>query len=562
MNARSQSPSRVLPGAKLIFPVVLCLGLVASTGRLQAHAAEEIGRGGVYSVVELNFHGPKQGPADTPARDIEFWVRFRHEGSRVEHKVHGFWDGDGRGGASGDVFKVRFCPSTTGRWELVEVHSGAPELDRQHQGDYLTALPSDHHGFWIVDPDSPGRRWYMRSDGSHQYVVGNTHYSFLSGYRDGNRPSGNDIARDVARNAASFKKLRLGLQGDRYPHPVDKPFLDEQGRPTDDGDASLRPNPAWFHKRVDLAVRTAFEHDLIADLILCGPDTAQSRATLRARHNGGDPTPYLKYIAARYGSYPNVWLCLCNEYDIKEPRYSEAEVAKFGQVIRSYLPYPTPLSVHPSTRPWSPEFDELLPWNDHQIIQRKLRKIAPSAVAIEETWKGPDGKTPRLKPTINDELSYQGEGDKHSQGDTIEAHLGAFLGGGYGSTGYKPGNKTGHYFWGAFDPQEHSAADHLGWLRQAIDSHVTFWRMAPDRGILEDPDPAFRSLAWPGHEYLLGTDAARTAMVARLPPGTWTVRRYDLIAREATTISTKAEGRFSFDAPDSRAVLFHFRRND
>ena len=102
----------------------------------------------------------------------------------------------------------------------------------------------------MVDPDSPGRRWYRRSDGSHQYIIGNTHYSFLSGYRDGDRPSGNDIAQDVARNAEYFKKLRFGLHGDRYPHPTEKPFLDDEGRPTDDGDFSHRPNPAWFHERV------------------------------------------------------------------------------------------------------------------------------------------------------------------------------------------------------------------------------------------------------------------------------------------------------------------------
>jgi hypothetical protein len=34
------------------------------------------------------------------------------------------------------------------------------------------------------------------------------------------------------------------------------------------------------------------------------------------------------------------------------------------------------------------------------------------------------------------------------------------------------------------------------------------------------------------------------------------------MSREARTLSAGAEGRFTFDAPDSRAVLFHFRRND
>ena len=155
----------------------------------------------------------------------------------------------------------------------------AKELARQKQGYTIIARSSSKPGFWLVDQESPGGRWYKRSDGSHQYVIGNTQYSFLAGYRDGNKPSGVDIAADVANNAKYFKKLRFTFHGDRYPHPQEKPFLDDEGRPTDSGDYSHRPNPKWFHDRGDVAVRATFDHDLIADLILCGPDTIDSRAT-------------------------------------------------------------------------------------------------------------------------------------------------------------------------------------------------------------------------------------------------------------------------------------------
>jgi len=56
----------------------------------------EIGKAGVYSIVELTFHGPEQNETDVPARDIDFWVRFRHESGSPEYKIHGLWDGDGR----------------------------------------------------------------------------------------------------------------------------------------------------------------------------------------------------------------------------------------------------------------------------------------------------------------------------------------------------------------------------------------------------------------------------------------------------------------------------------
>lgn len=522
--------------------------------------ADEIAEGKLYSVIELAFEGPLQTPKDTPARDIDFWVEFQHESGSPVHRIYGFWDGDGRGHATGNVFKVRFCPTETGKWILSEVHSNAASLDNQHQGDHITVGQSDHPGFWMADPASTGKRWYRRSDGSHLYIIGNTHYSFLSGYMKGGMPSGNTIDGDIRGNADFFKKLRFGLSGDYYLNPVEKPYFDDEGQPTDWGDYAHRPNPQWFHNRVDLAVQTAYEVDLITDIILAGPDNEWARSTLRAKYNGGDPTPFLKYIAARYGSYPNVWICLCNEYEIREPVYSEKEIAEFGRIILNYLPYQTPLSVHatPNTL-WADAFEDLPPWNDHIIIQKKLRHLSPAADVIQNVWENQNH--PLYKPVINDELSYEGDGDSHNEGDSIESHLGAFLGGGYGTTGEKSASKEGQYFKGNFNADEHTAADNLKYLREVIDQHITFWKMAPGRDIFSNLAEGFRGMAWPGHEYVLGTNEAHQGLTAQLPSGSWKVTRYDMINKVETTLSENAVGRFVFDSPGSRAVLFHFKYN-
>lgn len=537
--------------------------LVIMPGNLPAstQGQAEIARGEVYKVVELEFAGPSLEPGDTPARDVDLWVKFRHTESGVEYKVYGFWDGDGNGGSSGNSFKVRFCPTRPGRWTLRQVYSNTEELRGQQEGTYISAEPARHPGFWIVDSASAGNRWYKRSDGSHQYIIGNTHYSFLSGYKQGGAPSGNSIKSDITGNAEYFKKLRFGLSGDYYPHPEVKPFLDSLGNPTDWGDFSHRPNPAWFHNRVDAAVQTGYEHDLVADMILAGPDTEQSRSTLRALYNNGDPTPFLKYIAARYGSYPNVWICLCNEYDIRTPSYSETEIAQFGRILRGFLAYPIPVSVHSTpSKHWPAGFDRLTGWYDHHIIQHKLRNLPASADVLYSVWQNPDGAGNRCRPTINDELSYQGQGDDHHEEDTIESHLGAFLGGGYATTGYKPGSKLGHYFWGGFNPGEHTAADNLRWLRHIIDTETTFWKMAPDHSIYSNLHEDFRGMAWIGHEYVLGTNQAHKDIVTHLPGGRWTVIQYDVISMTEQIIARDVTGRFSFDAPESRAVLFLFTR--
>ena len=84
--------------------------------------------------------------------------------------------------------------------------------------------------------------------------------------------------------------------------------------------------------------------------------------------------------------------------------------------------------------------------------------------------------------------------------------------------------------------------------------------MARDRSIFSNLHPDFRGLAWPGREYVLGTNKPHKNIVANLPAGTWMIRRYDIINKKTKTISKTARNSYTFDAPNSRAVLFHFKK--
>jgi hypothetical protein len=231
--------------------------------------------------------------------------------------------------------------------------------------------------------------------------------------------------------------------------------------------------------------------------------------------------------------------------------------------MRAYLPYPTPMSVHSSQRDWYTQLNAR-PWHDHVIIQKKLKTLPEAA-----DWVSRNHAIGGNVPVIDDELAYEGKGDGWSEQDVIESHLGAFLGGGYGTTGHKPASKRGHYFFGNFKASEHKSADNLLWLRRLIDENVTFWKMAPARdrdtsdaatGIFVNIHPDFRAMAWPGREYVLGTNQARRKIQAQLPEGKWHITQYDVTAKKQKTLSSDASGTFNFDAPDSRAVLFHFRK--
>lgn len=519
----------------------------------------------VYSVYELTFKGKTYTVKDNPVRDIELLSVWQHEQSLNTIPIYGFYDGDGQGSKNGAVFKVRFCPMETGTWTLIQVRSNDRDLNRQHQGLKINAIASDHPGFWEVDNDSPGNRWYKRSNGSHQYIAGNTMYSFLSEYYKGDSTGGN-IRDDIINNSGYFKKVRLAVTGDRYPNPVSKPFLNENGEPTDDGNYCHRPNPEWFNNRVDLAVKTAFEKDLITDLILNGPDAPDSRTILKATKNNSDPGPFLRYIAARYGSFPNVWLCISNEYDIQTPNYNCDEMIRAGQCLQDCLPYSTPVSVHASSKDWDENLNTAIPWFDHVIIQNKLKKSDQSADKI--LWNYFLGGA--NQPVVNDELAYEGNGDGWTEEDVIEAFLGAFMGGGYASTGHKPANKDGHYFSGNFKPSEHTAADNLNWFREMIDKNITFWKMKPvavtnvtgnNAIIFRNHDMRHRIMMWEDNEYVIAGSSAKRGIKALLPEGSWTVKSYDLISRKETVISENAEGNTNITIPDSRAFMVHFKKN-
>lgn len=516
-----------------------------------------------YAVFELNFNGPEFSEKDNPAAKVELLTYWQHENTENLIKISGFHDGDGQGGIKGNVFKVRFCPTRPGRWTCTKVISNVPELNGQQAGFSLICMKSNQKGFWLADSENAGGRWFRRSDGSHPYIIGNTMYSFLSESNWGG-PDRSSIQQDVRRNAEYFKKIRFSITGCRYPHPTDKPFLDQAGKPTDNGHFSHRPNPGWFHKRLDLAVQEAFKHDLIADIIINGPDTEDARSVLKAGENGGDYDPILSYMAARYGSYPNVWFCISNEWNIKKPKFSAVEINQIGHRLRTLLPYSTPISVHADQQDWDAELNTAVPWHDHIILQNKLKKLPAAADFIfRNYWIG------MQKPVFDDELAYEGAGDGWSESDVIEAHLGALLGGGYGSTGHKFANKKGQYFTGNFNPAEHLSANNLKWLREKIDSHITFWKMVPcfysytdniKTSIFSNLKDTFRALEWSGQEYLLGTNQAQQKIIARLPAGYWQVKQFDAIKMEEKVIAESASERFIFNAPDSRAVLFHFKR--
>ncbi|NDP21026.1 MAG: DUF5060 domain-containing protein [Paludibacter sp.] len=482
--------------------------------------AAEVGTSAVYSVAEITFAGPSQ-TQDNP--NLDFWVTFTHESGSPSYKIWGFYDGNGTGGNSGSVFKVRFCPSKTGKWILQDVYSTATLLNNQKEGDYVTATASSHHGFWAVETSTGGGRWYKRNDGTHQFVIGNTHYDFLW------KRDAAGITSDVNGNANYYKKLRCMIDGSEG----------YNGAPP----AGTYPNVGFYNSKADVAIKAALIKDLIMDLILYK----------RLYLDNGEA--YVKYIAARYGSYPNVWFCLANEWDIKDPLTSTQAIA-MGQQLRKYIPYGNPLSIHPNSGTgWNTALNTTPAWNDHKIAQLKTKDLSDAAANTILNYN----RTPIGMPSINDENGYEGAGDVYTKEDVIEGVLGSFSGGGFGSTAYKPAKGTGQYYNGNFNATEHSASAYLKWLADAINANIEFWKLQPvvnSSSIFPAASTEFKVLQQTGTQFAIFTDAAAN-ITANLPAGTWTLKQINAIDKTITT-TNNLSGNYSFSAPNSRACINYF----
>ena len=175
----------------------------------------------VYEVHELVFRGKDYKAQDVPAVEVEFTTTWRHESGSPTYTIHGFYDGNGKGGVAGDVFKVRFCPTRPGKWTLEETVSNDKKLNGQHKGYAINGTPSSHKGFWQADEQSAGQRWYRRSDGSHAYIVGDTLYSFLSEHLKG-KPTGSYHCRRCAQNCAAFQEAAFCRYGRHFSAPQRK----------------------------------------------------------------------------------------------------------------------------------------------------------------------------------------------------------------------------------------------------------------------------------------------------------------------------------------------------
>lgn len=339
-----------------------------------------------WGVYEISLLGHTEG---NPFCDYTICGVFQHPQETVQ--VNGFYDGDG-------IYRIRFMPSFEGTYAFIISGSFS---DKPTSGTFLATAPKGkNHG-----PVGVAETYHLaHADGTKHYSVGTTCYAFAL-----QSPA---LIEQTFETLAQyqFNKLRFCLMPKHYDFCLtDPPFFPYEGTPMD---ASVltrenfaqfsgapegnvwdfsRFNPNFF-KRYDQVIAKLMEQGIEADMILFHAYDRWGFSQMSMEHN----ERYLRYVAARYGAYRNVWWALANEYELLG-HLSFEDWERLALILTEATPFRHLTSIHNC----EVFYDYSRPWITHCSCQRcDHHKTTEFTVELREKYR---------KPVIWDEVGYEGD---------------------------------------------------------------------------------------------------------------------------------------------------------
>ncbi len=376
---------------------------------------------GPWREVELTLTAGRSHPA--AYRDVEVWADFRCAGDLLQRPA--FWDGD-------DVWRVRFAPPYAGVWEwtvsagvddpgltgatgTVECRAVEPSGD-----DFLD------HGFWRM---SPCGRHVVHADGTPALVVADTAWALP--WRATPEQVA-EYARD--RQAKGFNAVLLmsvqpdmravGPRDRTHDEGFDVGFEDlPQGR--------LEELVPTYFQSLDRLLGILLQHGLVPVLQPVFQGFGWKGLDVAGLVVGpADYARYCRYLVARYGARPAVWLVGADGSG------DEPQVEAGGREVHAWDAYGQPTGTHYQPHATNRAHQDAA-WLDFQWCQTGHDgEHAPDRVA--DMWRN----TP-AKGVLNAEPTYEHTGEPSSgrhaagwwQGHEAWSNLcaGATMGVGYGA---------------------------------------------------------------------------------------------------------------------------------
>lgn len=332
----------------------VCIFFVTYSTKLCLAQTSEPKKAPQWQSVELSFQS--ENSYANAYTEVTFWAEFEHE-SGLKLKRPGFWDG-------GDQFKVRFAsPTAFGQWKwrtFTDVEDGG----LRGKAGSLTAVaaeddnPFSKHGFWTIPF---GSRWMQYADGTSAVMVADTPWGIPW------RATHEDVAIYAKdRQAKGFNAaLLMSVMPDRRmegPEDRTQPAGFARGfRDLPQGHIN-EMNPEYF-RYLDSSVETLVEHGIapVWQPVFHGYGW-------RGLGVAGQVIPaneyarYCRYLVARYGAYPAIWLVLGDGHG------AEPGIRAGGQAIEQWDAYQQPTGLHYGPHAGS-QAHQSAKWLDFQWIQ-------------------------------------------------------------------------------------------------------------------------------------------------------------------------------------------------
>ena len=387
----------------------LALGAAATVSPLAAARKRTPARTERWGVHEIVLNGPSDGNLFDAAP-----VTAVFSGAGRDIRVPGFYDGDG-------VYRIRFSPPEIGTWRWT-TESDAAALRATGQFEAVAPTAGNHGPVRTIK----GGYHFQYADGTPFRLMGTTCYSWAL-------QSDEKCAQTLGTlKAAPFNKIRM-LVFPNVESVATNPFVRTGDGPRDWDPA--RFDPAYFRRFEDRIERLG-ALGIEADVILFHPyDTKRGYSDMKR----ADDERYLRYVAARFGAYRNVWWSMANEYDEIATKTTEDWDHLF-QVLQASDPHDRLRSIHQI----HVYYDARKPWITHASVQNGAAVLDDIRAELHRDFA--------LKPVVFDEVVYEGNSTKRwgalTGEDMVQRFWYALIGGTYAghSETFDP-NRNADFSW-------------------------------------------------------------------------------------------------------------------
>jgi hypothetical protein len=339
-----------------------------------------------WQPLTIDFAGPASTQTSTspnPFLDYRLQVLFTHQRSGKTYNVPGFFDGDGKGSGSGNVWRVRFNPDEEGLWTYqasfrkgsnvaidLSTSAGTASSFDGASGSFIVApFDTSASGFLKRGRLNYSGGFYWRfQDGSYWLKGGaDSPENFLAlsfapheqdwqdGDPDWNNGDGKGIIgalnylHSVNVNSIYFLPMNIGGDGkDTWPFvgPIDP----SGSSSNDDIHYDINKLTHW-----ELVFEHAQEKGILLHFVL-NETEASNKQELDNATLGTERKLFYRELVARFGHHNALQWNLCEEYNYNLP-IDPSMIKSWAQYLLDVDPYDHPITVHNFGNPvytWAP----------------------------------------------------------------------------------------------------------------------------------------------------------------------------------------------------------------